>query len=43
MTGYGMGLYIVKQIVEAHGGTICVASELGKGSTFTVKIPRLAN
>jgi PAS domain S-box-containing protein len=37
--GLGLGLYIVRQIVEAHGGTIAVASRPGEGSTFTVEIP----
>ncbi len=37
--GLGLGLYITKQIVEAHGGNISVRSEVGEGSTFTVKIP----
>jgi PAS domain S-box-containing protein len=35
----GMGLWITKQIVEAHGGTVVAESELGKGSIFTVRIP----
>jgi signal transduction histidine kinase/tetratricopeptide (TPR) repeat protein len=37
--GSGIGLAIVKQIVEAHGGTILVESEVDKGSRFTVVLP----
>lgn len=37
--GVGLGLTIAKQIVEAHGGTIRVESEEGKGSVFTVWLP----
>jgi signal transduction histidine kinase len=37
--GFGLGLWVVRQIVEAHGGSIRVASEAGKGSTFVVELP----
>lgn len=38
-SGYGIGLAMVKYAVKAHGGTIRVVSELGKGSTFTFTLP----
>jgi signal transduction histidine kinase len=39
--GSGLGLYIVKQIIDKHQGKISVRSELGKGTTFFIKIPLL--
>ena len=37
--GLGLGLYITRRIVEAHGGSIGVESRLGEGSVFTVRLP----
>lgn len=37
--GTGLGLSIVKHSVEAHGGTVSATSELGVGSTFTLRLP----
>jgi PAS domain S-box-containing protein len=37
--GFGLGLYIVQQLVEAHGGSVHVESRAGEGATFTVELP----
>jgi signal transduction histidine kinase len=39
--GSGIGLTIVKQIIESHGGTISLESKVGSGSTFIIKLPIL--
>ncbi|HEX5939984.1 MAG TPA: PAS domain-containing protein, partial [Dehalococcoidia bacterium] len=40
-SGLGLGLYIARELVEAHGGHIWVESEPGKGATFRVAFPRV--
>ena len=37
--GFGLGLWITQQIVEARGGTVAVQSAAGAGSTFIVELP----
>jgi signal transduction histidine kinase len=38
--GLGLGLYIANEIIRAHGGTIAIDSEPGRGATFTLSLPR---
>ncbi len=38
--GLGLGLSVVKAVVQAHGGTVSVSSKVGQGSQFTVLLPR---
>lgn len=38
--GIGLGLFIVREIIRAHGGTISVDSSLDRGTTFAVRLPR---
>ncbi|GAH96791.1 unnamed protein product, partial [marine sediment metagenome] len=37
--GSGLGLPTAKKIIEAHNGTLAVESDLGKGTSFTIKLP----
>jgi signal transduction histidine kinase len=39
-TSMGLGLFVAREIVSAHGGTISVASSEAAGTTFTVRLPR---
>ncbi len=41
ISGTGIGLFIVRMIVERHGGTVNVESRLGEGSTFSVRLPTI--
>lgn len=43
ISGLGLGLFIVKEIVTQHDGRVYVDSELGKGSSFTVELPLFKN
>ena len=37
--GMGLGLYIARELIAAHGGRITAASEEGKGASFTISLP----
>jgi signal transduction histidine kinase len=39
ISGLGIGLYVVREIISLHGGTITVESAEGQGSTFTISLP----
>ncbi|MDB9328622.1 HAMP domain-containing sensor histidine kinase, partial [Nodularia spumigena CS-590/02] len=39
-SGSGLGLHLSSRIIAAHGGTITLTSELGRGSVFTVMLPK---
>jgi signal transduction histidine kinase len=39
ISGLGLGLYITKQIIEAHKGSIRLESDLGKGTAFYIELP----
>jgi len=39
VSGFGLGLYVVREVVEAHGGHITLESELGAGCAFIVELP----
>lgn len=41
IAGFGLGLYLVRQIVTAHGGGLQITSATGEGSTFTITLPSL--
>jgi signal transduction histidine kinase len=39
-SGFGVGLWLVRKVAEAHGGSVRVESEVGRGATFVVSLPK---
>jgi signal transduction histidine kinase len=42
IVGTGIGLYLVKTVVDLHGGSVSVASQVGNGTQFSVRLPERA-
>lgn len=42
VSGFGLGLWLVRAIADAHGGSVTLTSKLGDGATFELRLPRIA-